>query len=164
GDNEDEVVIACEVEQRLQVYNRATALRRGQWQQPRRSAKANRRSGDDLPAGRSDLYHAPMIIAEIEIDGAIGLGDTKVYHALGTIELSARLQLFERVVDDPTTRSDTRCSVVGTTQEGSKSSAADRPSFAVPVDHQICIGRASRGVKKLGTNRQVAEVHGSTQA
>ena len=44
GDDEDQVIIAREIEQRLQGQNRATALRPWQRQQPGRPAKAYRRS------------------------------------------------------------------------------------------------------------------------
>ena len=142
---------------------------------PYSASAAPRRDDPDVtrPIGR---WFTLGVIAFVALGCSFGLcfgvgyglgalhGNAQVYHAFGPIELSARLQLFERAIDDPTARSDTRCSIVRATQERPKSSTADRPGFAVAIDHQISKGGATRRVKKLGTNRQVGEIHGSTQA
>jgi hypothetical protein len=40
-----------------------------------------------LPAGWSDLNRAPMIVREIDVEGALVFGDTHVHQAFGAIEL-----------------------------------------------------------------------------
>ena len=116
-----------------------------------------------LPTGRGDLNGAPMGVCQIELVGAIVLGNAQVHQAFGAIKLGARLQLIKGSIDGRRARSVPGCAIVGTTQESLEAAASDRPCFAVDVDHQIGIGRARRGVKELSANGQQGENHSGTQ-
>ena len=92
GDDQDKIVLARQVEKRIERLNGAAVLRYWQRQHAGRSTASDRWRCHHLPSIGSDFHGAPVLIGEIKIEAFRVFGDTDVDHTPPTVELCARFQ------------------------------------------------------------------------
>ena len=105
SDNQDKVISARQIEERLEGLNRAASLGEGQGQHPGRPTKAHRRTFDQPPSIGSDVDGMPVLVGKIEVDVAGVLCGADVDYTFRAVELRPRLEQIERRPDLRCTRS-----------------------------------------------------------
>ena len=85
-----------DIEEGLELVNRATALRRRQFERARRSPESHWRLSNAAPPGLIDLDRAPIRIATIEVEFALVAGDAHVNRALDGVEIGFGVDHVER--------------------------------------------------------------------
>jgi hypothetical protein len=102
-----------------------------------------------------------MVIGKIQIDAAFVRRGADMDVPLRPIELSSGFEEIKKQSDGPGTGNAAGFLIVLAPQPGPKAGAPDGPGFPVPVDHEICKGRAAGRVEELCFDIQIGDFNSS---
>ena len=150
GDDQDEIAIGADIEERPEIVDRPAALGDRQREHARRPAKPHRRRVDDAPAGGADLDRAPPGVAKIEVELAVETGDAGMNLTLVGVVMGFGLDHVERRRHGFRARS-----AIGLVEESPRQPAVEaprtnEPRLAMTLDVEIGVAGQVRRMKQVG--------------